>query len=685
MRPAIRPDVYCAATHYGAFILTPPGPVRLTGASIAAWIAGLAPYLDGRSTLAELTASLSQQRREMVQQVVNSLHQAGVVRDLDRDGAGTGAAPAPGDTGPLTVAEVDEYAAEIGYLGHFLDSCADAFAGYRAVPALVVGSGPLLGPLVSAALRSGIRQLRVAATSAVLAELAEPSLRDPAQQLTYHAVTDLQAGPEVAELVADAGLVLHAAETGADTGVLEQVCAAAGVWLAQAVTTDREVWLVPVGTDPAGWSAVAGRLATAPGHPAPEPPGQVPADPDPAELLAAATRLVQGGFQALTGVAEPGPRTHLIRVPRVGWAPQRHRFVPHPHALPVVPTAAAALPERVAALAAGARLTEQEFSRRAVRCLDPRLGLFTFPDNDWEQLPLQVCEAVVADPVGWLPAGSPPRTVGSGFTEQAARCEAALRALARYATLMVDPRRLVDPWSHGQFAATPTADPQPAAVWGYEVDAADRVRLVPATRAFPVLTGPSPDPPVGVGAGYDWAEAVTSALVSHALAQTLATLGHAASPYPRVDLATAAIQEEPGERCRWLLTELGELPVCVDLTGPLGVPTFGFCQGGTTVAVTAGATAEVALSDGLRCVLRAMQARIHGQPGYSPRPAPPIPARLLGEAPRTHRPHPEPVTPQRLAARVRATGRVAVAVPLDHDQAVTDILPYLVQVVVVDG
>lgn len=694
MRPRLRPDVYCTAVDGGAHLLTPAGPVRLTGASIAAWIQRLTPYLDGRATLAELTASLSLPRRAMVEQVVTTLHRAGVVRDLGE------AIPDPEDVpGALTPAESREYAPELGYLGYFVDRSAEAFARYRNRPALLVGSGALLGPLLAAGLWSGLRQLRVVATADALAGLAAAPRRDPAQRVTYHAVADPTRPGQVAQaarLLAGAGLVLQAAGPDQPVGALERACAAADVPLAQAVVTGDEIWLVPPGghgrrLPSPGWSAAARRLATAPdpGGPAADPAAQdgpVPGAPDPAALAAAAARLVQAGFRALTGVAEPD-RAHLVRVSPDGDGSERHRFLPHPFALPAAPTAAADLPERVAGLSAGPRLSEEEFSQRAVRCLGQRLGLFAFPDNEWEQVPLQVTEAVVADPAGWLPAGSRPRTVGSGFTAQTARCESARRALARYATLLVDPRRLVDPRTRRPLTTDPDADPRPGAAWGYEVDAPDRVRPVPARSAFPVLADPSPELPVGVGAGYDWAEAVTAALASHAQALAVAGIGRATTAYPPVDLAAAAgLLDGIGERCRRLLTDLGELPECYDLTGPLGVPVFGFCRGTATVAVAAGGTAGAALADGLRRVLLAVQARAHDQPDYAPPPGPPLPAGLRGGASR-HAGWPDsgPAPPERVAARLRAAGRVAVAVPLDHDPEVAGVLPYLVQVVIVPG
>lgn len=689
MRPLLRPDTYSVEVDGGAYLMTAVGPVRLTGASIAGWIQRLTPFLDGRATLAELTASLPPPRAAMVEQVVLTLQEAGVVRDLDA------ADPANAPARELTEEVAREYRPELGYLGCFRDQPEAAFARYRDREALVVGDGPMVGPLAAAGLASGLRGLRVAAHPDELPGQVAAASRDDAQRVTYYPIEDpseLCRPACVAALLAGVGLVLHTTVAGQPTSVLERACAEAGVPLAQAVLADGEVWLVPVSDDGApGWSAVGRRLAAMSGQRA-DRRDSAPHQAEPVALAVAGTRLVLGGHRALTRVTGPGRRDRLVRVAAHGYGGEEHRFLPHPFALPAGGTDPADLPGRVAALAGTPRMTEPELSRRAVRCLDSRLGLFRFAENRWEQTPLQVYEAVVADPVGWLPEGSPPRTVGVGFAEEAARCEAARWALARYASLMVDPRRLVEPGTHRPLATDPSADPRPGLAWGYEVDAPHRVRAVPAASAFPVLADPAPELPVGAGAGYDWDEAVTAGFASHARALATSALANATGPLVRVDLARAAdLLPEPGERCRRLLTDHGGLPDCFDVTdlggvfSGSGLPTFAFCRGGSTVAVVAAATAGTALAEGLRRVLLAVQGeRDHGA-DYLPAAAPAIPEHLRGAALGPGQWQQVPPTPALVAARLRAAGVVAVAVPLDHDPGLTEILPHLVQVVLWEG
>jgi hypothetical protein len=83
-------------------------------------------------------------------------------------------------------------------------------------------------------------------------------------------------------------------------------------------------------------------------------------------------------------------------------------------------------------------------------------------------------------------------------------------------------------------------------------------------------------------------------------------------------------------------------------------------------------------------VVRAVQARVHDQPGYAPPPGSALPVRRRGDRPAPV-PDSPPLTVGILAARLRAAGRTPVVVPLDHDPGLVRIVPYLVNVVLLDG
>jgi hypothetical protein len=459
--------------------------------------------------------------------------------------------------------------------------------------------------------------------------------------------------------------------------------------LAQLVSRDGEVWSLPV--DPAGdglrWSAVRPRLAAA------EPPagtvaGPLDGPPCGAAAFAVAAAAVHRAFRAVTGVPEEPEQARPLRLALPTLESSRHPVLPHPFAVPAAPCSADEFESRLRALAEGAPLTERDFSSQAVAAVDERLGLLVLDEHDWAQSPLYVSRARVRPPVS-ASATPVPAVTAAGFTYLAARCRATMAGLARYAAVTLDPRRLcdragapaalpTDPW---QALARVQAGTVPAAVWGWELAGSGRPRLVPVGDAF-ALGGRVP---VGVAAGYDWPEAVATGLLRHCTRLTCDQVragGRLVTD--RVDLAAAELDAE-GARCRAILADLGELPEAYEITGSLGVPTYVFHHSGRTVAAVAGRTPAAALGGGLRRVLRLAQARAHRQPGYAPAPVPDLPV-APGRGPlRRPREPAAPLTVSELAQRLRAAGRTPVAVPLDHDPSVTGILPYLVNVVVMDG
>jgi hypothetical protein len=389
----LRPDAYLAESEDGAYLLTHEGPVVFTGRSVHRLIERLTPHLDGRHTLAELTADLAEDRREAVTRLVGLLLERGVVREVT----------APPESGTT-------------YLGYFHDAPDRALARYRGLRTLVAGDGPLAAAVVTAARRSGLRD--------VTAESGVDSTVDGADvDLVFQVATGFEQ--------ADAAERAHRG------------------WLGQAVLWGEQAWLgVREPSGGASWGSVGRRLRAwhedAPG-------AAVPAG---AAATVVANRLVHSVFRAVTGIEPPRPG-HVVAVDLSTLADERHRVVPHPLAGPVAASAAAG----------GAELDEEEFSRAAVACADDRTGLFGEPtEGDLAQLPLHVCRITVSDPVGLLADGPLPVVTGAGLDFRTARHRAAVRAFARYASLAVDPRRLAGGVVTGYTLDTRTPVPVPAAV-----------------------------------------------------------------------------------------------------------------------------------------------------------------------------------------------------------------------------
>jgi hypothetical protein len=118
-----------------------------------------------------------------------------------------------------------------------------------------------------------------------------------------------------------------------------------------------------------------------------------------------------------------------------------------------------------------------------------------------------------------------------------------------------------------------------------------------------------------------------------------------------------------------------------DVTGSPRVPTLAFCLDGVTVTYASGFAFGEALRDGLADVLLSRQAQADGEASYGPARVPPLPER--GRLPGVTACPTWSTNSAGAAARLAQLGWNAVAVPLDHDPAVTGgILPYLVNVVV---
>ncbi|MFE4668826.1 hypothetical protein ACFRI7_36710 [Streptomyces sp. NPDC056716] len=733
----LRDDAYHVATDDGLSLLTHRGLLSLSGAS-AAWTARLLPHLDGTRTEADLTAAVPPDRRQAVTRIIAALRDHGAVTELPGRGAGAdddtvqgpGAGPYSGrEYGPDCGPECGpEYGPETQFLTHAGGLPHGAFTAYRNTAVHAVAPAELLPALVRAALRSGLRDVTAVALTGdgPPPELTGPDWhgwhswrRDPAQRL--HPYDGPPIATDLTALAGAAGAVLALADDPARAGQLEFACRAAGTPLALLVLDDTHAWLLPpspADTDAPGWRDLRRRLAATPPPTAPVPlvepvtpsAGQRPDAPgDTATATLLASKLVHSAFRALTG-ATPGTVTHdAIRIDRATLASHPARCLPHPFTRPSAPETEASFRNRLAQLTHGERLDDAAFSRRAAPLIDPWFGPLALDEADLGQMPLNVCRAQARRAPGPpAVAAEPYRRLGAGFGLERARCAAALAALADHAAHTLDPRRLLA--ADGTPLLRPDdaldADPRRAAaalsagnLRGYELDAPDRHRLVPAAT---VHSAPAR------AAGYDWAEALGTALAVHACHRaTAAATTHSdagpfdAGPFDRID--PESIDLDPaGAACREHLARRTGLPEVYDLNGDMGLTVLAFCEGTETVAHAAGPDVGTALGTGLLRVLLRRQLRAEGRSSPDPARLPRLPAVRRGSG-AAHRPQalptaapapadpwtvaaaPAPVDPRTVAARLRQRGTVAVAVPLDHDPAVVAVLPYLVTVVLLNA
>jgi len=704
----LRPDAYYAESPDGAYVLTHQGPLAFTERSVHQLVDRLAPYLDGRHTLDELTVDLPAERQEMVRNLITMLLERGVVRDVSQTDVREDADVAAGSGAA--------YRHDVAFIGYFRDSPDRAFVRYRDMVTLVLGAGSLLTAVARAAIRSGLRQVLVVTTAEcptdleLLAAEAERARRDPGQRFGRRSLGD-PTEEAIESLLDGADLVVHASDRPMveRAGMLDRLCAKTDTWLAQAIVLGEHAWLgtpsaVPAGDLgwTAGWRRLTARRRDLNPSPreadAPAVTGPAGRAPDQQEAMlghrVAAGRLVREVFRVVTGPAEAEPH-RMIRVDLSTLHGESHPFVPHPFAIRAgsLPPAAD-LRHRVTTFERAASLTQQEFSRRAVACTGDRLGVLGVPtEREFAQTPLRVCEIEVSDPVGLLgPTASAWAVCGAGLDFETARCEAVMKAFAFYSSLMVDPRRLVT--SDGRAPAGLDDDPDralSALKAGRSVSFArgyglhdHQASLVDAARVFPALRGTVPPalPPPGVAAGYSWREAVEKGLIGQCRRLTISDMNAATEPFSQLDLADAPLDGR-GDRYRSMLETIGEPVTVYDVTGPLGVPTVLCHLGATPAACASGLSLGDALADALEQVLLQYQARSNSQPGYAPPRSPRIPDRLRGSVRRAFRTTP-PLDVAALTAALER-GHRPVAVPLDHDPEVNTIMPYTVHVVLTDA
>ncbi|MEV7780091.1 hypothetical protein [Kitasatospora sp. NPDC088351] len=629
MRPKLKSDVLYVPTSDGVHVFGAGADIALNGRSAYQWLDRLAPHLNGSTELDDLVRGLPEEKRGVVDTLVRRLHEAGCLVDAAED--------LPHG---LTARELETYAAEIAFVEYHRDSAARRFESYRDSAVVVLGAGPAFVALVCSALHSGVRRLRAVRTpetatdTARLAELAaEARQRDPGQTLTQVELSDA----ELAGL-AGADVVLHVASAhGVERALrLDRLCRASGTLLVQGVVLDDVAWLGPAGP---AWESAWLRL----GAHGPYREGEFLTGPAAAVV---AGHLGLAAFRAVTGVAaaEDG---RLTRIDLETLRTSTHAFLPHPATRPAQPESETAFTERIDRLRKAGPIDEQEFSARAARCFDPHVGVLRrLDERDFTQLPLHVTEAVPHT------AGAA-RVFGAGLDFAEARRCAALRGLARYAAVSADPRR----FGPG------------ATVRGWDVTGR-RARAVPAAEAFVRGTG--------LAARLSWDNAVTDGIAQHCAALATADVLVGRARPLALDLAGAA-PDARARRYLGLLRSAGGSVAVADIGGALGIAVLAWWQEGRPVAVTCG---PGAVAEGLERALLDRQAALTGEHAYAPALVP-----GLGPAPGPTPGTGWPDLPELLDMAGALTTRHLhpVAVPLDHDPAVHEVLPAVLRVVLTDG
>ncbi len=670
----LSPDVHCAQTADGTFLLTPRGKLAFDGATAAPLLDRLTPYLDGTHSLSELVADLPPSAASVIERLVTDLQHRGVVEDV---------------TDGQTLRTQD-------------------------LTGVVIGSGDLLVATLRVAIDAGFKAISAVQVGVDdLAQQAPESLEGlRVQPLRACDMTSERLGP----LVDGADLVLHVGGRLDMARLLDEWCAAREVRLTQAIQVGDGIWIGPPGLVPSAavsWTGGWWRITTGPRRPSPT-VGYVDATRSPSAASAAvgAHRLVHHSVRAAIGLERPAEH-RMTRLDTTTLRTSHHRFLPHPlsSSLNQTPTPDALL-ATIGRLAAAPVLGEDEFARRAASCVGGRGAILGEPDErDFAQIPVHVCEVEVADPVG-LSFGAEGRSViGCGPDLRAARHQALVEALARYASLCLDPRRLVD--GRGEVVCTASASPEavladlrrherPAFLYG--LDLLDGgVRPVDVRDVFPVGRGAESAQVSRAFGGMSWRDAVTSALVDQCRQLVMADMATPAYPADDLHLALdlaldlapdpdlgAVATDRPAAYYRSILRAGDEPTVFHDLSPLLGIPTLLCCVGGAPVGLGCGLSRSAAARGSMEEALLRQQSIRHRQASYLPPPLPPLAERAAAASGRTHDLDTDGCGDHAdggllditdLATAIATRGQRPVVVPLDHDLEVHAVLPHVVTVV----
>ena len=190
-----------------------------------------------------------------------------------------------------------------------------------------------------------------------------------------------------------------------------------------------------------------------------------------------------------------------------------------------------------------------------------------------------------------------------------------------------------------------------------------------------------------IASGMVWEEAICQALLDWCNYLTVGQLKDAQHSYKQVDLARAPMTPEGAHLHRLLKAAVGQITV-YDVTGTLQVPTFAICLGEKVVAYSTHCDVAQALSIGLEQALQQYQSERFLQPEYAIVPVPDLPSTLRSDqldVPRYTMSEAWSIRQEWLLQKFQANSLRAFVVPLNHDSALVQVLPYIVHVLLKNG
>lgn len=640
-------DAFVVALPDGVEVVTGRGSAFLRGESTRRWVERLLGAMDGRRSLDEILEKATSVQREMAELVVSTMLNVGAIGEA-----------CPDDEHGLSLSDRERFAPEIGFLGKYVSNPGAAFCRHRRRSVAILAPKDYVSRFRESIAHTGVDDIHT------IPEASDAGVAGGAGDL-----------PDVDVLVH-----VFSASASAEADAVERRCRETGGTLVQLVLDGPDAWWCPVGS--VQWSDIRARLDGLNPHRVRWAGGGEPQSD--ASLTILTNMIVHDIFRSSSGGRPRNERPTVIEFILSSATQRTHPVRPHPFTRPARPEDDGGFRQRMTALAERPTTALEDFSRSAVTLMDSRLGAFTEITQDaLAQLPLKAASATVADPVGLLRDGCRrPVVTEADLDFPEARRRVGMRAIAVYASLMVDPRRLVRT-SEG-FAAIAAGDPSAAVEelrHGRAVASVqamdllgDRVVPVDARTAFPALE-PTTQPyvaPLGVGVGLGWRLALEDGLLQHCARLAVERAAAGGQVFDRVDVRAGQVLTRVS-RAMTLLDGLGSTAEVFDIGGALNVPALICTLDGAVTAYGCGASYEEALDTCLLATLRVEQgcgraADIEfasAARGTRTRPLP-MPARLTVDA---------------LARRLAACAGQPLVVPLDHDPEVAGVLPAVVRVV----
>lgn len=706
IRPKFKAGIYAIPLPNGVYLRGNNSHLMLKGKSLYLLLEHLIPHLNGNATLEELTGGLEAEKKSMLVNVLEKLFAHQFLIDSSQNQSHT-----------LLPEEVGAYAPNIAFIESFQASAAYQFEAFRNKRYLIIGSGSSFTSLVQASLQCGVRQI-----DAIIMPENEKDARscqdildacvrsDSAQTVQLVHIPSWQNEADVRNTLQSYDAVLHISERPmlARTQLLNRLCVEQQKIFIQAMIVGEHAWIGPlVCPEIAGcwecawrrWQINTADRSEQLSHDefSDQPQASGSQFFSTSKITLLANQLIFALFKYFTHTGSPETAGQVSVLDLETGLSKTHTFLPHPCCLacqhPVIPTAAQFL-EHIQQLQHGDSIDPDTFLMRLADCaVDAELGIFTMLGNDhFVQMPLAVYEAKLSNPT--FRQGQPETltAVAASIDARDARLGASQKACAMYAANLVDHRRLLPPEavqqrSYAHLSADQLIGQQvPSSqgkMWTWALDLhTQHACVVPAACVFAAFHNQSASER-GIATGLSWDEAICQALLDWCNYLTVECLQDAQQPYLQVDLAKTLLIAEGMYLSRLLEIGAEQTITVYDVTGLLRVPTFAICCGEKVVAYSTHCDGAQALRMGLERVLQQYQAEQCVQPAYAVPSVPDLPVTLRSNqlsVPCYTLPDAWPARQEWLLQRLQANGLRAFAVPLDHDPAMAQVLPFTVRV-----